>query len=73
MTYSESATFATELVEVGVLAANNDLMQPDLTIVAELYGEVGVLRVVEEADQVSNTLVCMGYHLLSVRHGRSAQ
>ena len=56
MTYSELATFATKLVEVGILAANDDLMQLDIAVVAELHGEVGVFLVVEEAGPVSNTL-----------------
>lgn len=73
MTYSELATFATKLVEVGILVADNELVQPDLAVIAEHYGEIGVFGVVVLADSVSHVLKCMRRHLLSVRHGRSAR
>ena len=58
VTHSKLAAFATELVEVGVRVANDELVQLDLALVAELYGDVGVLCVVVLADSVSDTLVC---------------
>jgi hypothetical protein len=67
------AAFATELVEVGVPVANDELVQVDLAVIAELYGQVGVLWIVVESKFVSDCLVLLGYHLLGVRHDYRAQ
>jgi hypothetical protein len=44
------ASFTTQLVEVVVPVANDELVQVDDTTVTELYGKVGVLGVVPKAD-----------------------